>query len=276
MSNNTLDVLSSKKDKDEKLIQILQKLSNAVKKDDNLAKELQHDFELVYCDSYRHSYSSVTKYLLTTESDTGDKWDNLENIVGSLDWIISTFSSHNENVAKDVLIGVIKLRDHINLEVVRVNFLKYRDDGVNTQINDLRSSINQAKDYDKQLEDTILKLEKFNKHWTKIEEDLASQKTQHITILGIFASIVFTVFSGFGFVSSAFSSINQVNIFKLSYLCCLTGAIIFSIIIGLCWFISVMSNIKVHNKLIYWFIAIVYASFAFGIYYFFDRSLSYF
>lgn len=288
MPNNQSTSLS-KEEKDKLLISILYKFAEG-QVSDNDYQSILNDFKLIYDegDQYRHSYSKITQALLE-KKDFNDVIGNLPENFG---WFISNYVAQLSNISPKLLAKINKLYDHVNLEYVRVNYIFYLNESIGVKqseglVRKIEQYWEQLNLLDKEKERLNLELNNQRKDWKqeidKQKSDLKrafreiyNQRTQYITILGIFASIVFTVFSGISFTTSVFSSISQVNIFKLSYFCCLSGVIIFSIIIGLCWFIAIVSNIKIHNKLIYWFIAIVYASFAFGIYYFFDRSLSYF
>lgn len=279
MPNNQSTSLS-KEEKDKLLIGILYKFAEG-QVSDNDYESILNDFKLIYDekDQYRHSYSKITQALLE-KKDFNDVIGNLPENFG---WFIYNYVAQLSNISDKLLSKINKLYDHINLEYIRFNYICYRSESIGvTQSNYL---VRKIKEYWEQInllneekERLNLELNNQRKEWKQESDkqksdlkrafrEIYNQRTQYITILGIFASIVITVFASISFVNSVFSNINQEDICKLAFFCFLVGFIIFNILVALFWFIVVLSRVRFNNCYICVFVVIINAILLYNLYF---------
>lgn len=166
-------------------------------------KSIKAQIIALYGDGKRHQYSLITSYIMkqiAPEKDFQEKLsiicDNLRNLVEIL----------NDNKCQKSL---QKLYDHINLELVRLNYTKELE-------NDLQESKRQ--------------LDEIKSQSQAIKSDIKKQQAQYITILGIFASIVLAFVGGFTFSTSVLANMHQVGIYRLVFVLCFIAFFIANIL----------------------------------------------
>ena len=177
---------------------------------------IQQEIIEIYNGGKRHNYSFVTSYIIKkVESQT------LSIICENLINLIELFENNQNNQCK---ISLQKLYDHINLELIRLNYTKTIED-------DLLASKHQ--------------LEEIQIQSQAIKEDLRKQQTQYITILGIFASIVLAFVGGLTFSSSVLENMHNVSIYRLVFVMCFI-ALLFGNILYILF--SFLAKIALNNK----------------------------
>ncbi|MDR1284956.1 MAG: hypothetical protein LBJ88_02010 [Campylobacteraceae bacterium] len=167
--------------------------------------------------NYRHYYSDIYALIKNINRQNGaDVSILLENIAlihNNFDELTSKeMRPKEENWDINGLKKQIrKLYDHINLEFQR--FADYES---------FENAENRAKKIDG-------KLNALNNDVNKTGSELRNQTISFVTILGIFAAIIITFVSGLIFLSTVFSNLDKVNIWKLSFLIVLLGSIILAL-----------------------------------------------
>lgn len=192
---------------------------------DNIDKYLKL-LTTIYCDDFRHMYSSF--YAVLTEIDT-DKKCSLDILSENISYLCEeTLSSCTEN--SDVYKGIRKLYDHINLDISRINYI--------------RAISEKAEDLEKELTDVAKK--------AKIAYEKAQKmQRESVTILGIFVSIAVVLFSSIGLTSSTLANIEKASIYRLSFMAILVGIVLFNLLVILMNFIrDIVSLHKGHKCLI--------------------------
>ncbi|SPT68704.1 Uncharacterised protein [Anaerobiospirillum thomasii] len=231
------------------LLDDLSKTTSNKKDPEEYAAQLRH----IYSNNFRHSYSDISLFLLRNQDN-----NNLAEYV--------SFIAEGLKAIKDIIYdkystetslknSVSKLHDHIHLESVRLNYVTYKLSNIDQEIAETNNLINE-----------------FNLKLKKSKKDINKLSTQYITILGIFASIVITVFVGFNLVTSVFSNIANTDIHKISFFCCLVGFIIFNTVIALLSFLSKIASIKLHTYIIL-ILAIADIVLMSGVCFFYNSSL---
>lgn len=219
------------------------------------AKLALEQVKTIYSNRFRHSYSELSKFLLKSQTeDFHDQFVILVDRLRKLKEILDKQQGKStEFDSEELRKGVAKLYDHVNLELIRMDYFTYR-------FNDLYKSIDDAK---KLMSDSIKEVTDISERSTKAEEKIEEIKqetfrsrNQYITILGIFASIVITVFAGLSISSSIITSVHNSAVAKLCFFSCLTGFIVFNILVALFCFLTKINNIGLGNK--YWILVIVF------------------
>ena len=231
------------------LLDDLSKTTSNKKDPEEYVAQLRH----IYSNNFRHSYSDISRFLLEKQ-DNNNLAENISFIAEGLksikDIIYAKYST--ETNLKNC---VSKLHDHIHLESVRLNYVTYKLSNIDQEMAETNNLINE-----------------FNLKLKKSKNDINKLSAQYITILGIFASIVITVFVGFNLVTSVFSNIANTDIHKISFFCCLVGFIIFNTVIALLSFLSKIASIKLHTYIIL-ILAIADIVLMSGVCFFYNSSL---
>ncbi|WP_300692382.1 MULTISPECIES: hypothetical protein [Helicobacter] len=162
----------------------------------------------------RHKYSTISKYL--------DKFQYLEgkidNIVLNINNIIDKLEKTEEN--KDIKRKLIKLQDHIALEIIRIKHIQ--------------EVYEKAEESRQKAEESILEASRINSSVKTMKEEIQESKKSYIVILGIFASIIVSFVGGFSYSNATFSNIHNASIYRLvfvmSFMALFIGNIIFALL----------------------------------------------
>lgn len=146
----------------------------------------------------------------------------------------------SKNCSHSVSIGLIKLQDHISLEIRRMRYMavqnKHQKDTAEQLASNLNNQIN-----------TSIKQAKSNFD-SQIQQTKDSVQKNHITILGIFAAIVIAFASTWAFSSSILQNMANVSIYRLSFTMLVLGFLAFNMLCALFMFLGKIANFKVLNK----------------------------
>ena len=228
---NSKDKVSSN---DEKLIEILQAISNDYLQEGEIEKYKQLLKAIYSSENFRHKYSQITSYLLTI------KKENKDETFGFISHNISKI--YNEiNEDDTIKQQVLKLSDHINLEILRIK-----------DINTFKKEFQEA---EKNLEQTKTKIKNMEceaketiKEISKLNDEVKSSRREYITILGVFASIILAFVAGLSFSNAVLSNIDKASIYRLSFIVCLIGFFITNILHYLYKFIKDIHFNNYSNK----------------------------
>lgn len=193
-------------------------------------KELEDTIERLkrFYQSSNHKHSDVLQPILdhkkTIEIDSMTLAQNIRQIQEYLDKF---------NIFDEFRTRVERLFDHVNLECSHAC--------VQAQIREEISTNTQ---------NAILKIEDRVEEAEKNEIDFndffKKQQSQYITILGIFASIIMTFVGGLTFSTSVLSHMHEVSIYRLVFVICCIGALVFNVLFALFGFILKIVDKKVN------------------------------
>lgn len=193
-------------------------------------KECTIDFKEIYVNEFRHSYSILSAYL---ERLAGDERDM---IISCLAEILTTIDKSNweEHDRKQVHEGVFKLHDHISLEDIRLKRMDQIKRYEEESERNLKSSSTDLKETKKQI--------------NRIVRQVNSVNAQVISILGIFAGLVFGFSSGIELMGKSFSTLDA-KTFTITLLYIFSiGLILFNLCFLLMFCTAKMSNQSIATK----------------------------
>lgn len=216
-----------------RLVSVLDRLTDVPdpKTDAENKEKCAVEFKEIYANGFRHSYSVLSSYLECLDGEQRD-W-----LVVSIDEILTQITQRvdwSDSERDKVHESVFKLQDHIYLECIRLN------------------RMDQIKYYDKQIESNLSltksEVENSQVQTRKILRQVNSVNSQVISILGIFAGLVFGFSSGFQLMSESFSSLANVKLnIVLIYILCI-GLVLFNLCFLLMYCASKMSNQSIAVK----------------------------
>lgn len=228
-------------------VELLELISNlSINSEDDLKRYCDKFYE-IYRNKWRHSYSQLTRYFVELSSKNINVVELLTYTVEMLTSIFEKISEITDNLTEDnseykgycfCRRNLEKLIDHLNLEIVRLNY---------------------ATDLNKRVATLIARANKANKFidsnaqvTQKLTADIKNQQTQSITILGIFASIVLSFTSGIGISSSIFSNMDKIDNPLLIFLTILIILFISNLLYYLFNFISKLNKSEIKQNSILW------------------------
>ena len=197
---------------DEKLIEILQEISNDYLQEEEI-EEYEKRLKAIYSsENFRHKYSQITSYLLTI------KKENKNEAFGFISHNISKI--YNEiNEDSTLKQQILKLSDHINLEILRIK-------DINTFKKEFQQAEKNLKETKNKIKSMEYKAKKTIKEISNLNDEVKSSRKEYITILGIFASIILAFVAGLTFTNSVLSNINNGSIYRLLFITSLIGLFI--------------------------------------------------
>lgn len=180
--------------------------------------------------AYRHEYSRIFGKMKELK---GSNPQCLE-ILGQNIRCVYESIQENPNISEEFLKSCLKLYDHINLEIARMNYV----DNISNQIEDSTSKLNQnLKEIQTNSERLKEEMEKTKQEAKKLKSKLEKSQQETITILGIFSAVVLAFMGGMSFSSSVLESMYLTNFYKVAFTCLLIGLVLVNLIYVLFAFI---------------------------------------
>lgn len=185
--------------------------------EDVAIKEMALKFKSLYTDGFRHNYSEFFPLIVDLSKDDCDySIDYLSNNLQALRTLVELDYTNGEKEFRGLYKPLLKLSDHINLEIGRYSYY----------------STNEAKVKDLEKRNSTLQseLKKSTQELIDAKKSVSSVQTELISVLSIFAAIVLTFSGSMNLLGNAFASIATVPGLKVIFFVILTGLVVFNII----------------------------------------------
>lgn len=253
----------------DKLINLLFELSQSQdifrekKKRSDIFLELEQIYYIQGSDEYfRHFYSDILSTL--TQIDSDDNQGSLDVLAVNMQAIKDGYQAVNYDGSKliDISKSIIKLYDHTNLEVARINYTKQLNNVTKSDLASTKELLQKQKEeFDNAKSETEMirntlgeETDKANK---RIEDSQKQMQNEYVTILGIFAAIVLAFTGGMTFSSSVLNNISKASVYRLSLISFIIGMIFFDLIWVLIDFIRDINGKSIRKKWLFVFVNIV-------------------
>lgn len=244
----------------DKLINLLFELSQSQdifrekKKRSGIFLELEQIYYIQGSDEYfRHFYSDILSTL--TQIDSDDNQGSLDVLAVNMQAIKDGYQAVNYDGSKliDISKSIIKLYDHTNLEVARINYTKQLNNVTKSDLASTKELLQKQKEeFDNAKSETEMirntlgeETDKANK---RIEDSQKQMQNEYVTILGIFAAIVLAFTGGMTFSSSVLNNISKASVYRLSLISFIIGMIFFDLIWVLIDFIRDINGKSIRKK----------------------------
>lgn len=250
--------------KDSQLGNLLDKLANDLNYSTKDHSQDINTLSEIYSQDYRHSYAKISlKVQNILENDTS-KGECLSNNIQVLkDEIIKKSVSpqvKSDDESKNLLKNVIKLSDHVNLEIGRYNLLTEK---INRIVIEKAAKENPQQVHDQDIEDRLNKLEKSQEKsentvlnaaekLDKVDEKLERNSMSSITTLTIFSAVILAFTGSITFTSGVFSGMATVSSFRIVFITALIGLVVFNLIFMLLFIVGRMVGKSVCCKCKYY------------------------
>lgn len=198
-------------------------------------KKVSEKLRHYYDNKGRHLYSEVSTFLYkVNEEDLDYIYDNIESVHKVL---VDYDKEHDTEYGKKVL----KLEDHIRLEILRAQHLKdTQNDNAGRLITRMNRLSTESKKYTRMFEE-------INNKYEKQRKSIDGLNSEIISIIGIFSAIVITFFGGINFIESVLNTIDKVSKYRLVFAILITGFVMFNTIFMLLNFIAKLTNKNIRN-----------------------------
>ena len=224
--------------RDANLAEIISILSSdqEILSDDNVVLQIIDKLKQVYTvdqtgkSAYRHEYSRIFGKM----KELKDSNPNCLEILGQNIGLVYEKIQKDPDINEEFFKCCLKLYDHINLEIARMNYV----DNITREIQNSTSKLNQNIKEIKDTSDSITKeIEDTKQEAKKLRSKLDKAQQETITILGIFSAVVLAFMGGMSFSSSVLESMYLSNVYKVSFICLLIGLVLVNLIYVLFTFI---------------------------------------
>lgn len=221
-----------------KIIEVLNFLTEKEFDDKKQYEETLSKFQEVDFDDSK--YSTIFEFLIDSQAEKrgfGILNENLRNFIQYQEKILN----QNEELKKNI----VKTYDYLQLEYQRYKQLKNLKDDLNSIQQTAQGEKNNIDDIQNNVTSLQNKIETINAETKQIQ-------TQYITILGVFASIVLAFVGGLTFSTSVLSHMHEVSIYRLIFVICCIGFLLFNILYALFTFLLRVLEKENHMRPIFW------------------------
>lgn len=224
--------------RDANLAEIISILSSdqEILSDDNVVLQIIDKLKQVYTvdqtgkSAYRHEYSRIFGKM----KELKDSNPNCLEILGQNIGLVYEKIQKDPDINEEFFKCCLKLYDHINLEIARMNYV----DNITREIQNSTSKLNQNIKEIKDTSDSITnEIEDTKQEAKKLRSKLDKAQQETITILGIFSAVVLAFMGGMSFSSGVLESMYLSNVYKVSFICLLIGLVLVNLIYVLFTFI---------------------------------------
>ncbi len=214
-------------------------------------------------ENFRHYYSDIfsTLTLIDGDSSIGSLDILAQNIQTIKDGYISKNTDENGNNI-DISKAIIKLYDHTNLDIARINYTKTMTNETMSELAKNRLLVENLEEKVRESENALEKisnktLNDLKRLSNKVQRRQEDMQKEYITILGIFAAIVLAFTGGIVFSSSVLENIDKSSIYRISLMAFIIGIVFFNLIWILIDFIQDINGKIVRKKRIWFLVNLV-------------------
>ncbi len=162
----------------------------------------------------------------------------------------------------DISKEIVKLYDHTNLDIARINYTKTMTNETMSElaknrllVTNLENNVRESEDSLKELSNqTIEDLKQLSR---KVQDRQEDMQKEYITILGIFAAIVLAFTGGIVFSSSVLENIDKSSIYRITLIAFIIGLVFFDLIWLLIDFIRDINGKVIRKKWILIFVNLI-------------------
>lgn len=211
-------------------------------------KKYYRNFQKIYYSKasthYRHYYSDIFRILVEIQKDTSLSKGNISILSENISKLSLRYDSIMTGCDKNIGDSLLKLYDHVSLEVARIQYSDSGDDKLSNEsrLIDMASRLDNSLDKSKELAKETNDLRDETR---AIKETLSKAQTDYIAILGIFASVVLAFVGGMTFSTSVLNNIKEVSIYRLLIVALAIGIVFVTVIFFMFYFIGILTR---HNQ----------------------------
>lgn len=208
-------------------------------------------------ENFRHYYSDIFSTLTLIDGDSSI--GSLDVLAQNIQTIKNGYVPKNSDAAGniiDISKEIIKLYDHTNLDIARINYTKTMTNETMSELAKNRLLVVNLEQKVRDSEDALKGISNKTindiKHLSgQVQERQEDMQKEYITILGIFAAIVLAFTGGIVFSSSVLENIDKSSIYRISLMALIIGLVFFNLIWILIDFIREINGKVIRRKWIW-------------------------
>lgn len=224
----------------------LAKPDTQLNSDDDYKKYYKNFQKLYYSKSstrYRHYYSDIFRILVEIHNDSSLAKGDISILGANVSKLSLKYTSIMSACDKDIGESLLKLNDHVSLEVARIQYSDSGDDKISNEskFKDIASRLDSSLETSKKLAEETQNLKNDTQ---TLKETLDKAQTDYIAILGIFASVVLAFVGGMAFSTSVLENIRDVSIYRLLTVALIIGIVFVTVIFLMFYFVGILTRQK--------------------------------
>lgn len=222
----------------EALLQTLME-SELDQKEDLLSKI--EELKAIYLDKngelngFRHQYSRISSCIFNTINIDTQVPNTLEYLNDSAQILANNLAVIRDEVKNDkntqLAIPVAKLYDHVNLELLRINYNAGLNEKQDAKLSSILLRIQEQDSSIRDKERDVLS------EVDKVKDKINSAQKENVAILAIFAAVIMAFTGGFSFIANSFSGLTSAPIEKILCLALFIGLILTNLLYALLKFV---------------------------------------
>lgn len=198
--------------RDDALCEFIRKMTDPkldIREDhDSLVKELEDIYVMNNEEGvHRHSYARLSHYFYDHEIENEAISVCVENLTALDEYVKGTGNSQLYKSFR-------KLQDHIDLESIHIGQLRQLQmsvKGANELVSQFPEIASKVHTTENTIKEAQKNVEEYNESVKALNQKINDQTVQSVTILGIFAAVVFAFSGGFSVLSSTLSNISSIT-----------------------------------------------------------------
>lgn len=196
----------------------------------------------VYSDGFRHNYS---KFFSTIQKiyEAG-KIDYLSENISILSQEIAKDLENGRNVFNNIHQNLVKLCDHLSLELSRFIFYTDHDKKLYT----LEAKIKQTNEALDSAQEDLVKFKKATGALEEATKKASSMQTEIVAVLSIFSAIVIAFFGGISFLGNALSGMSNTSIYKTVFIVLVCGIVLSNTIFLLLYLVGKIIDRNIYAR----------------------------
>lgn len=203
--------------------------------DETKIRQMVITFKSLYSNNFRHNYSEFFPLIVEMAKDENAySLDYLSNNLEAMRRLVENDYIAGEKEFKGLYQPLMKLSDHINLEIGRYSYYSINEQ----KVSDLEKK-NQRLQED---------LKQATKELNDAKQSVSSVQTELIAVLSIFAAIVLTFSGSLSLLGSVFSEISKAPVFKSILFLLLIGFIVSNTIFLLLYVVGKITNRNIYAR----------------------------
>ena len=225
------------------LIKLLKEMATTCM-DDTAIRTVVIKFKALYTDGFRHNYSEIFPLIVEFSKDDNEfDLDYLSNNLQAARDLVELDYVSEEKEFVGLYKPLLKLSDHLNLEIGRYNYYSISEQQV-------KALEKRNQDLQTELRETTEKLVQATKELGEAEKKIGSVQTELISVLSIFAAIVLTFSGSMSLLGNALTGMQDTRIFKAVFFVLPCGFILCNTIFLMMYLVGKITgrNIYAHCK----------------------------
>lgn len=213
---------------------------------------------------FRHQYSRISSCIFNTTNIDTQAPNTLEYLNDSAQILANNLAVIRDEVKNgkntQLAIPVAKLYDHVNLELLRINYNASLNEKQDAKLSSILVRIrNQDKSIRNKERDVLSEVD-------KVKDKINSAQKENVAILAIFAAVIMAFTGGFSFIANSFSGLTSTPIEKVLCLALFIGLILTNLLYALLKFVwCIIKKEEESSKIPFSITTLVVINVAFGV-----------